>query len=259
MQGIKLTKERNIKIYNAALDFLKSKKPQEVRLEKYFLGENRNYHSLTDVYVRFIGSAQNYQAMPNIIGFYKRKEEFSSILFNFDFNKIAELTEEDLYRNFREKFHVTSRETSRNSWLKWSRAVIDSAKFIGGFRDAEDFDRFVKRFNYNSTSRMALPLLIQAKISGIGFALACDALKELGYTDYSKPDVHLIEVFQQVGICEGNPISVYEAIGRMADDCDETPYKVDKVFWLICSGKYYEDGITEKSHKQELIALLKQI
>ena len=65
---------------------------------QYFLGKKRNYHSLTDVFVQFIGSAQNYQAMPNIIGFYKRKEEFSSMLFGFDFNKIAELSEDELYR-----------------------------------------------------------------------------------------------------------------------------------------------------------------
>ncbi len=251
-----MSKERNIKIYNAALDYLESIKPKEVRLEKYF---RVGYHTLTDVYVRFIGSAQNYQAMPNIIGFYKRKEEFSSVLFGFDYVKISTLSEDELYQSLRDKFHVTSRETNRNSWLKWSRSVIDSAKFISGFRDADDFDTFVKRFDYNSMSKMALPLLIQAKIRGIGFALACDALKELGYTDYSKPDVHLIDVFYKAGICEGNPISVYEAIGRMADDCNETPYKVDKVFWLICSGKYYEEGIKEKSHKQELIALLKQI
>ncbi len=254
-----MSKERNILIYNTAFDYLQTIKPEKVQLEKYFLEKKRNYQSLTDIYERFIGSAQNYQAMPNIIGFYKRKEEFSSMLFDFDYVKIAELSEDELYRNFRDKFHVMSKETKRNSWLKWSRAVIDSAKFIGRFRDADDFDKFVKRFDYNATSRMALPLLIQTKIRGIGFALACDALKELGYTDYSKPDVHLIEVFHGVGICEGNPVSVYEAIGRMADDCNETPYKVDKVFWLICSGNYYHDGIKENSHKQELITLLKQI
>lgn len=231
--GKMLMEERNVKIYNAALEYLRSIKPQGVKLETYFIEKKRNYESLTDVYVRFIGSAQNYQAMPNIIGFYKRKEEFSSMLFDFDYVKIAELHEVDLYRSFRDSFHVTSKDTNRNCWFKWSRAVIDSAKFVSGFRDAEDFDTFVKRFDYNATSRMALPLLIQAKIRGIGFALACDALKELGYTDYSKPDVHLIDVFKEAGICEGNPVSVYEAISRMADDCNETPYKVDKVFWLI--------------------------
>ena len=65
-----MSKERNVKIYNTALDYLRSIKPQGVKLETYFIEKKRNYESLTDVYVRFIGSAQNYQAMPNIIGFY---------------------------------------------------------------------------------------------------------------------------------------------------------------------------------------------
>jgi len=52
---------------------------------------------------------------------------------------------------------------------------------------------------------------------------------------------------------------VYEAIVQMADDCRETAYKVDKVFWLICSGYYYHEGIRIKSHKKDIITLLKSI
>lgn len=254
-----MLKKRNIKIYNVAFDYLLNIKPQGVCLDKYFLGENRDYHSLTDVYLRFIESAQNYQAMPNIIAFEKRKKDIASILFDFDVYKIAEIPEDKLYSYFRKKFNVTAPDNRNNSWLKWTRAVIDSAKFLSGFADEKDFDTFVKRFDYNVSTRMALPLLIQAKIRGIGFALACDALKELGYTNYPKPDKHLIDVFAGVGLCANTPISVYEAVAQMADDSNETPYKVDKVFWLICSGNYYHDGIKENSHKQELITLLKQI
>lgn len=87
---------------------------------------------------------------------------------------------------------------------------------------------------------MALLLLISTKISGIGFTLACDCLKELGYINYPKPDVHWIDVFNGPGLSENNPVSVFEAIVRMSDDCrtiDETitPYKIDKImvdmFW----------------------------
>lgn len=50
----------------------------------------------------------------------------------------------------------------------------------------------------------------------------------------------------------------------MADDCKAvdatvTPYKVDKVFWLICSGYYYKEkpGVRIKGQKKELIDFLK--
>lgn len=56
---------------------------------------------------------------------------------------------------------------------------------------------FVSRFDYNISTRMALPLLISTKISGVGFALACDTLKELGFTNYPKPDVHMMDAVYQ--------------------------------------------------------------
>ncbi len=254
-----MSKERNIKTFNTAYNYLQEVKPAGVQLERYFYGDSRDFKTLTDVYIRFIKSAQNYQAMPNIINFSEREEDLAGILYDFDYQKIAVMSEEELYKTFRNKFNVITTDQKKNSWYKWSCSVVDSAKFVCGFTDIADFDKFVKLFDYNTASRMALPLLIQKKIRGIGFALACDLLKELGYTSYPKPDAHLISVFKEAGICKGDPISVYEAIIQMAEDCNETPYKVDKVFWLICSGNYYHEKIKEESHKQELIELLKQV
>ena len=51
---------------------------------------------------------------------------------------------------------------------------------------------------------------------------------------------------------------------KIADDNKVTPYQVDKVFWLICSGSYYLDydksgkQIRIKSQKAELIDYLKK-
>ena len=68
----------------------------------------------------------------------------------------------------------------------------------------------------------------------------------------------MIDVFHGIGLCEKDPVSVFEAIERMAADCctvDDavTPYKVDKVFWLICSGNYYKEKtpIQIKGHKKD--------
>lgn len=258
--------EKNITIYQAAFKYLQQIKPEGVCLEKYFYGDNRDYKSLEEVFRRFILSAQNYQRMPNVITFEKRESEISKILFGYDIIKVSELSEEQLYRQFRNRFNITTPDSKKNSWYKWSCSIVDSAKFIREFKSAVDFDKFVKRFDYNASSRLALPLLIQSRIRGIGFALACDLLKELGYTNYPKPDVHLIDVFSAIGLSDDNPISVFDAIERMAEDCkmvdkDVTPYRVDKVFWLICSGYYYNENppIRIKGHKQELIDYLLHI
>ena len=257
-----MSKEQNIKVYNRAYEYLLSIKPEGVELDNYFYGDSKNFKSLKDIYIQFITSAQNYQRMPKVIKYSQRKSDVSEMLFTYDIQQIAEILPEKLYREFRDRFNVTSNDSSSNSWYKWSRSIVDSAKFLRSFKDASDFDEFVKRFNYNTSSRIALPLLIATRVKGIGFALACDLLKELGYTYYPKPDVHMIDVFHGIGLCEKDPISVFETIERIATDCrtvddSVTPYKVDKVFWLICSGNFYKENLSIKRHKAALIELLK--
>ena len=259
--------DKNIIIYQAAYEYLNGMIPVGMDLEKYFLGDSRNYKSLRDIYVQIIQSAQNYQRMPNVIGFGKRKDKIEEILYGFDYSRIQDLSIDDLYRRFRKEFHVTSTDSKRNSWYKWSHSIVDAAKFMNEFSDVDDFEEFVGRFDYHVSTRMALPLIISTKISGIGFALACDLLKELGFTNYPKPDTHMIDVFSGVGLSERDVYSNFEAITRMANVCKKvddsvTPYKVDKVFWLICSGRFYleqPEEIRVHGRKQELIDYLNEI
>ncbi len=261
------TTEENKLIYKSAYQFLLSLLPEGINedsLNKYFECESSDFISLEEIFERFIISAQNYQAMPNIINFEFRKKRIKEILFDYNLGRIASLKTEDLYQTFRKEFNITSADSKMNSWHKWSKSIIDAAKFINGFKDIEDFKTFVKLFDYNPTTRMALPLVISTKISGIGFALACDALKELGFIDYPKPDVHLIKVFSSIDKDCSDNISIFEAITRMANDCHKedssvTPYKIDKVFWLICSGNFYLDKIKITRQRDNLISYLKQI
>lgn len=198
--------------------------------------------------------------MPNVIKFSERKERISELLCDLDYQQIKDLSPEEIYKLFRKEFNVGGADNKYNSWYKWSRSVIDSAKFISDFSDVKDFVEFVNRFDYNVSTRMALPLLISKKICGIGFALACDTLKELGFTNYSKPDVHLIEIFSALNLSEKNQISTFEAIVRMSERCktvdvNVSPYKVDKIFWLICSGRFYLETpeISIGRHKKQFI------
>ena len=227
-------------------------------LDKYYVGDSKDYKTLQDVFLQLINSAQSYQRMPNVIKLDERRDIIKSILFDYDLEKIAAKKPEYFYQLFRREFNVTSKDSPQNSWRKWSKSVVDAAKFVNEFTDVDDFNHFVKLFDYNLPTRMALPLLISTKISGIGFALACDSLKELGFTNYPKPDTHLIDVFSAFELSDRTPISVFEAIVKMAEDCksiDEsvTPYKVDKIMWLICTGRFYMDDINVGRHKDEFI------
>ena len=259
----KSDRDWNIQVYSRAVSFLEDITPAGINLEKYYVIKDSKIRNLRNVYYQFIRSAQNYQQMPNVIAFDSRKKDIEEILYGYDYKKISEMNPKNLYKEFRRRFKIKSEDSKYNSWSKWSNSIVDAAKFMKEFRNIEDFRSFVERFDYNVHTSMALPLLISEKINGIGFALACDLLKELGFTRYPKPDVHLKEVFSKLGLSDDDPISTFEAIVRMSDICKDidesvTPYKVDKIIWLICSGKYYLEKPMQKQpgRKKEFIKLL---
>jgi thermostable 8-oxoguanine DNA glycosylase len=106
--------------------------------------------------------------------------------------------------------------------------------------------------------------MISIEISGIGFPLACDFLKEIGFVEYGKPDVHLKDIFKALGIIDPDEKSVtkqdyasLKAIDRIANACNVTPFAVDKVFWLIGSGNFYLTGINIGRQKQKFINQIK--
>ena len=89
-------------------------------------------------------------------------------------------------------------------------------------------------------------------------------MKELGYVNYPKPDVHIIDIFTDLGLTDNNPINVFEAVIRMYEDCKEidatvTPYKIDKILWLISSGRFYLDNIIINRHKEEFLMNMKKL
>ncbi len=62
-------------------------------------------------------------------------------------------------------------------------------------------------------------MLIDAEVQGVGFPLACDFLKELGFANYGKPDVHIIEIFEASGLVAKGATNyqILKAISRIAD------------------------------------------
>jgi hypothetical protein len=192
--------------------------------------------------------------MPNNIKFEQRYDGFSKLLFGFDPKKVIKnYTLDSLYQILFHTFDFSNYEKKNNVWLRYTKGLLSAAKFVSHFDTYEDFDGFVKSYSYNQFSIASLPMLIEKEVFGMGFALACDCLKELGYLNYPKPDVHLREIFKAVGYSDGSTFDTYKAIVQMAREANATPYKVDKIFWLISSGKYYYDDKIVRGLKKELI------
>jgi hypothetical protein len=133
--------------------------------------------------------------------------------------------------------------TSRSIWPRYCRSVLSGARFLSQFSTTDDFYRWVDLFDEDERARPALPLLLAQEIEGFGFALACDFLKELGYENFSKPDVHVKDILRALGLSPWGTTDyeVFRAVARVARNAGVTPYNVDKLFWLIGSGNFYED------------------
>lgn len=98
------------------------------------------------------------------------------------------------------------------------------------------------------------------KIDGLGPALSRDFLKECGCLWLAKPDVHLIAVLTKIGILDNlgvkndyyysktvngaNEFSkrmfeFADSVSMNAIDENVTPFKIDKMIWLACTGSFY--------------------
>ena len=123
------------------------------------------------------------------------------------------------------------------AWLKYCVGLSDVFRFLN------DNERINEIFEDKPKSN------IFGDISGFGNALTSDFLKEVGHIDLIKPDVHIMEIYKHLTNSQKTPASkkVQEDfskwIGNQKDKEKYTPYYIDKILWLCCTGDFYEDGI----------------
>lgn len=228
-------------------------------LEKHLEQESK-FDNLFDAHHRLVESLSNRSMMASVIGMRKKSKELNKILFGYDPKQIllAYKNADELLEMFKSKFPLKNTESRGNLWRIFSEGIISGSRFMASFKDKEDFDKFIRRFALNKYTKAALPMLLSKEIRGFGFALACDFLKELGYRDYPKPDIHLIKIFYDLGLSDSaDPYEVYKSIVEMAETVGEDAYTVDKIFWLISSGRFYLVNVEVGRNRDRFIENIK--
>lgn len=228
-------------------------------LERHLEHESK-FENILDAHRRLIESLPNRNMMASVIGFNRREKEMRKILFGYNPTEIlsAYKNADELLEKFRGKFNLQNSKGKGNLWRQFSEGIISGSKFMASFKDKDDFDSFIKTFARNKYTKAALPMLLSKEIMGFGFALACDFLKELGYRDYPKPDVHLITIFYSLELSPSTePYEVYKSIVEMSEAVREDAYTVDKVFWLISSGRFYLVDIDTGRSRDKFIKSVK--
>jgi hypothetical protein len=224
--------------------------------------------TLPAIYERLLRSAQSAQSMPNVIGgSIGGIERLGTVLFGFDATAVAKRyppIEEGCKSLFDEICEQLTpggklNYNPRSLWRRFCGTVTSGAAFLTEFPDAHAFYAWVEPFDANEQGRVQIATMIARQVDGIGFALACDFLKEVGFTNFSKPDVHIKEIFWQLGLsARKDDVEVFKSVGRIARSVGVTPYEVDQLFWLVGSGDLFFAGRRLANSRAGFIAIARK-
>ncbi|MGA2220761.1 MAG: hypothetical protein ABSH21_03115 [Verrucomicrobiia bacterium] len=240
------------KIYATARQFLVERIPStdaEKILSSYLElpDQSREPVGIDELFRRLLESAQNANMKAGVIG--ESIGGFNNLgkaLYSFNLKKTLEDFEaapdvllDHIVKQLNPRGKI--RKEPRSIWPKYCKTILSAAAFFNQFSSGEEFYEWANSLYSNKRSMPALPLILAEEIEGIGYPLACDFLKELGFIEYGKPDVHVIEIFVGIGLCQAkpSPYQVQKVISKIAEAADVSSYNVDKLFWLIGSGKFY--------------------
>lgn len=237
------------KYYELVTVYFKELKPKDIDVCGYF-NPLKKVH-LDEIFYQFCLNLQDYNMMPSVIGVLNgdRKDKFREVLLGYNKDAVAlKYTEESLYSKFCSVFPVKNQDSKQNLWRRYANSIIDSCRYLSNYKNAEEFNKYIENFN----GSLDIVYDMKRSIRGMGFALACNLIKDLGFTDYAKPDTHTRDVVAAMGFADDD-ISVIRAIQDIAKANNDTAFNVDRMIWLICSGNYFNDNIRMGSHKKELI------
>lgn len=213
--------------------------------------------SMNELLFGMLNSASNRQRMRNAIG---DVEELRPHLEDFNPESIMSKYGDDwekLFDSIHENYTPPGpmEKTRNNFWVIFCKSILSASRFFSNYSTVAEFDEFVKQFYLNEYTRVALPLLLEREVFGVGFALACDFLKENGYSKFVKPDVHIKAIFKGIGISrpESGDYKVFKDVIRFSEEIGEIPYAVDKLFWLVGSGNFYLDGIEIRTNRDGFV------
>ena len=275
-------REKNQIIYETAISVLLEMRGMRTGdladCEEYYFKPKRR-RTLNEVLERFAVSAQNARGFPNVIGLKSetRERELRNEFHEYDVTWNEKMDPESMGKTLWERYspEVHTSNPRQNTWVKWAWAIKDSAVLLANYQDVSEFYADIESYLGDIENQANLAFHIARNVKGFGFALACDALKELGLTSYAKPDVHIKEIFRRLSLLpqiitevkyrnkaqDWLDYQVFKQVISFAGSCHEcgdeatlvTPYKVDKVMWLVSTGNFYNrnDPVVDKESRRE--------
>jgi hypothetical protein len=135
--------------------------------------------------------------MPRTIG---DIDDLAPHLHEFDPYRVADYDWKTLFNVIQKKHTPPGRMNKGGYWGVFVRGAVSGAAFLNEFKLYRQFDKFVTGFSDDTLA--AVPICIAEEVYGMGFALACDFLKECGYRSYAKPDTHIKTILSECGLMD---------------------------------------------------------
>ncbi len=254
--------ENSKELYKKAEEYLAKITPKDFGLEKYYKPSHykKEGESLGYIYERFLISAQNRRYWSTSIKFVENKDAIKKILRDFDVKQIADMKLEDIQEQFESSSlkhkNKDGKITNHVVWNKFARSALETAQYLNkNFKCADEFRNCVESKIDDCESRIEfIKSLEKEHIYGLKFALLCDAMKELGYENFSKPDNQMIGLLFALGFTKSEEqIETFRAMDKIASDCGVTPFKLDRMLWLCCTQDFFLDK-TKLSNREKFIA-----
>ncbi len=248
-------------LYAAAYDYLESKIGKEALEQKLDHYRHHKVDNMHDTFWHLVNSLTNKVGMRSTIG---AIDPLGPFLFGFDpwqtyshYQDNWKKLFKTIQNNYTPPGPMNIKKKS-SYWVIFCKGILSGAEFLSQFDSFESFDEFVNNFTFNDISIAALPILLDQEIYGFAFALACDWLKECGYHNYGKPDTHTIDILYGTGVAPSQDnYVVYRAMVRMGRVNNEVPAVVDRLLWLIGSGRYVDEHDKITRQKAGFIRLLR--
>ena len=173
----------------------------------------------------------------------KNLDRIDKRLFNYDFKKIENLTDEEI-----KKIHKEMIEMGVRDWLL-HRKLKDFRKnarlFTNLLGKGISMHEFLKK--ELSDKEMLINKLINKesdyKLFRVGLPICCEFFKNIGVDDF-KPDVHMVYLFSRLGIAEikkpktptVKELYSIRAVGMDIAKINNEPFHVvDNVLWFFCA------------------------
>lgn len=236
-------------LYDYAVSYLKEHTKNLVNdavLDDYF--EVHKASSLDEAFKRGVVSVNdnNKRTMANPIAYFRpeHKAAIDTILCNFKLNTVRAKygnDVEELWKDLCSQCVPDSEQSPKGAWYKFARNIITLGAYLSEF---SDIDELYQEFEKAESPEEKIKLVnkVSAQVSQWGFAMASNWIKDMGMTGYCKPDQHIRAIIDGIYQTGDNMKTVFKKVIEVANQCNVSPFKLDRVLFLVGSGDFYGQG-----------------